>query len=63
MKCDAVLRLHPNPIVDEVRVEVMAEGDAGNRGSGLDTRLNDLEQERRVGSMRYPIKRLELVPT
>ena len=37
----AFLRLHPNPFVDEVRVETMAEGNAGNRSAGLDTLLND----------------------
>ena len=35
------LRLHPNPFVDEVRVEAMAKGNAGNRSAGLDTLLND----------------------
>ncbi|GFM77863.1 hypothetical protein PSCICM_36820 [Pseudomonas cichorii] len=38
----AFLRLQPNPFVDEVCVEVMAEYDAGNRSTGLGTLLNDL---------------------
>ena len=42
MQRRAFLRLHPNPFVDEVCVEAMAEGDAGNRSAGLGTLLNDL---------------------
>jgi hypothetical protein len=37
---DCAIGIHPNPFVDEVRVEAMAEGNAGNRSAGLDT-LND----------------------
>lgn len=41
----AFLCLQPNPFVNEVRVEAMAEGNAGNRSAGLDTPLNDLGLE------------------
>lgn len=41
----AFLRLQPNPFVDEVCIEVMAECDAGNRSTGLGTLLNDLGLE------------------
>ncbi len=45
--CGAVffLRLYPNPFMDEVCVEAMAERDAGNRSAGLGTLLNDLGLE------------------
>ncbi len=36
------LRLHSNPFMDEVRVETVAQRNAGNRGSGLGALLNDL---------------------
>lgn len=39
------MRVHSNPFVDEVGVEAMAEGDAGNRSAGLGTLLNDLGLE------------------
>jgi hypothetical protein len=39
------LRLHPNPFVDEVRVEAMAQRDADNRSTGLGALLNDLDFE------------------
>ena len=42
VKHDAFVRVHPNPFVDEVCVEAMAECDAGNRSAGLGTLLNDL---------------------
>ena len=42
LKHDAFVRVHPNPFVDEVCVEAMAERDAGNRSTGLGTLLNDL---------------------
>ena len=45
MKGRAFLRLHPNPFVDEVSVEAMAEGDAGDRSAGLGALLNDLSLE------------------
>lgn len=52
-----VLRLQPNPLVDEVCVEVMAECDADNRSARLGTHrmtwaLKDLEKERHVGCMK-----------
>lgn len=37
--------MHPNPFVDEVCVEAMAEGDASNGNAGLDTLLDDLGLE------------------
>lgn len=46
MQRHAFLRLQPNPLVDEVRVEAVVERDAGNRGSGLGALLNDLGLER-----------------
>ena len=54
--------------MDEVCVEAMAECDVGNRGAGLGAFLNDLGIEglgigRRVGCMKYPLKRLKLVST
>lgn len=54
--------------MDEVRVEAMAQRDAGNRGTVLGALLNDLDFEgigvgRRCGRMKYPLKRLERVPT
>jgi hypothetical protein len=39
------LRLHPNPFVDEVNFEAMAECDAGNRSAGQGTLLNDFGLE------------------
>ncbi|MNQ84344.1 hypothetical protein D3C85_994690 [compost metagenome] len=45
LKRRVFLRLHPNPFVDEVSVEAMAEGYAGDRGAGLGTLLNDLGLE------------------
>ena len=39
------LRLHSNPFMDEVRVEAVAQRNAGNRGPGLGTLLNDLGLE------------------
>ena len=38
--------LAPNPFVNEVRVEAMVKGDAGNRGAGVGAVLNDLGFER-----------------
>jgi len=38
----AFLRLQPNPFVEEVCVEAMAECDAGNRSAELGTFLNNL---------------------
>lgn len=38
----AVLRLQANPFVDEVKIQAMAESDAGNRSSGLGKLLDDL---------------------
>lgn len=57
MKRHAVLRLHPDQLVDEARGEAMAEGDTSNGGSGLGALLNDLgfeglEYERHVGGMK-----------
>lgn len=40
--------LAPNPFVNEVRVEAMVKGDAGNRGARLGTLLNVLGFERFV---------------
>lgn len=40
--CRNFLRLQPNPFVDEVCVEAMAERDAGNRSAWLGALLNDL---------------------
>ena len=38
-----ILRLQPNPFVDEVCVKAMVECDAGNRSNRLGTSLKDLE--------------------
>jgi len=40
--CSAVLRLQPNPLMDEVCVEAMVKCDAGNRSTGLGTLLHNL---------------------
>lgn len=42
----AFLRLQPNPLVDEVGVEAVAQRDIGNRGPRLGALLNDLGLER-----------------
>ena len=46
MQRHAFLRLQPNPLVDEVRVEAVAQRNVGNRGPRLGALLNDLGLER-----------------
>jgi len=39
------LRMHPNPFMDEVGIEVVCQGDIGNRDVRLCTLGNDLSLE------------------
>ena len=45
LQCQVFLRMHPNPFMDEVGIEVVGQGDIGNRGVRLRTFGNDLGLE------------------
>ena len=42
LQCQVFLRMHPNPFMDKVGVEVMGQGDIGNRGVSLRALGDDL---------------------
>ena len=45
LQCQVFLRMHPNPFMDEVGIEVVGQGDIGNRGVRLSALGNDLGLE------------------
>lgn len=42
LQCQVILRMHLNPFMDEVGIEVVGQGDIGDRGVRLRTFGNDL---------------------
>ena len=42
LKLHGFLIVQPNPFVDEVGIEAVAQGDVGDGGAGLGALLNDL---------------------
>ena len=42
LKCQVFLRMHAYPFMDEVGVEIVGQGDIGNRGVSLRTLGDDL---------------------
>ncbi|APC19522.1 hypothetical protein BLL42_27740 (plasmid) [Pseudomonas frederiksbergensis] len=45
LQCQVFLRMHPNPFMDEVGIEIVGQGDIGNRGVRLCAFGDDLSLE------------------